>query len=110
MSIELFHVTEAAVLRAKDLWENQIGEVELDGPRIATFYQDNTAPSFVARFRLKNHRLGGSFTDSIGRSIRIEALFPNPEIFRERLIAEGFVEANEVTESYKTLLRYLDVP
>ena len=33
MSVELFRITDADVLRAKDVWESQCGMVELIGPQ-----------------------------------------------------------------------------
>jgi len=38
MSVELFRITDADVLRAKDVWESQCGMVELIGPQMATFH------------------------------------------------------------------------
>jgi hypothetical protein len=35
MSVELFRITDADVLRAKDVWESQCGMVELIGPQMA---------------------------------------------------------------------------
>jgi hypothetical protein len=82
---------------------------ELIGAQIATFHYHNGSPFFVAKFELSNHRLGGLFKDSVGKNVELKEL-QSPEIFRAKLIAEGFIEANEATESYKTLLRYLAFP
>jgi len=109
MSVELFRITDADVLRAKDVWESQCGMVELIGPQMATFHYHCASPFFVAKFELSNHRLGGLFKDSAGKNVEPKEL-QSPEIFRAKLIAEGFIEANEATESCKTLLRYLGVP
>ena len=61
MSVELFRITDADVLRAKDVWESQCGMVELIGPQMATFHYHSASPFFVAQFELSNHRLGGVF-------------------------------------------------
>ena len=50
MSVELFRITDADVLRAKDVWESQCGMVELIGPQMATFHYHSVSPFFVAKF------------------------------------------------------------
>ena len=53
MSVELFRITDADVLRAKDVWESQCGMVELIGPQMATFHYHSASPFFVG-FRQTN--------------------------------------------------------
>ena len=54
MSVELFRITDADVLRAKDVWESQCGMVELIGPQMATFHCHSVSPFFVAKFEWLN--------------------------------------------------------
>jgi hypothetical protein len=54
MSVELFRITDADVLRAKDVWESQCGMVELIGPQMATFHYHSVSPFFVAKFEWLN--------------------------------------------------------
>jgi hypothetical protein len=54
MSVELFRITDADVLRAKDVWESQCGMVELIGPQMATFHYQSVSPFFVAKFEWLN--------------------------------------------------------
>ena len=54
MSVELFRITDADVLRAKDVWESQCGMVGLIGPQMATFHYHSVSPFFVAKFEWLN--------------------------------------------------------
>ena len=54
MSVELFRITDADVLRAKDVWESQCGMVELIGPQMAPFHYHSVSPFFVAKFEWLN--------------------------------------------------------
>ena len=107
MSVALFAVTAANVSNAVKLWRSQCGLVDSIGPQIATFHH-SASPDFVAEFKLTNHRLGGVFKDWAGNVVKLKEL-GSPETFRGKLIAEGFVEADEASGSYKTLLSYLGV-
>jgi hypothetical protein len=53
MSVEFFRITDADVLRAKDVWESQRGMVELIAPQMATFHYHSVLPLTMAQ-------LGGS--------------------------------------------------
>jgi hypothetical protein len=81
MSVELFRITDADVLRAKDVWESQCGMVELIGPQMATFHYHSASPFFVAKFELSNHRLGGLFLlltmAQFGGSSNLHAAIPS---------------------------------
>ena len=61
MSVELFRITDADVLRAKDVWESQCGYGRVDWSSNATFHYHSAPPFFVAQFELSHHRLGGLF-------------------------------------------------
>lgn len=61
MSVELFRITDADVLRAKDVWESQCGYGRVDWSSNGDVSLHSASPFFVAQFELSNHRLGGLF-------------------------------------------------
>jgi hypothetical protein len=107
MSVELFSITGDRAQEAKKIWGSQHGKVESIGPE-TTFHYHSLISSFTAKFKLAKHRLSGVFKDSPGKTVELQEL-GSPETFRAKLIAEGFIEADEATDSYKTLLSYLGV-
>ena len=84
MSVELFRITDADVLRAQDVWESQCGYGRVDWSSNGDVHYHSASPCFGAQFELSNHRLGGLFLlltmAQFGGSSNLHAAIP--ETFR----------------------------
>jgi hypothetical protein len=80
MSVELFRITDADVLRAKDVWESQCGYGRVDWSSNGDVSLPQCIPVLRRQFELSNHRLGGLFLlltmAQFGGSSNLDAAIP----------------------------------